>query len=111
MRTLTPSEAPAGTCLQGYITATRSQIESVFGSPTWDVQGVEDKVTTEWVIDFDGVIGTIYDWKRYEMGKPEAEEEIIWHIGGNNPEPVTLIKEAIGVEAFYTYPFHLQIKN
>jgi hypothetical protein len=99
----------AGTSLQGYFVATRSKIESVFGLPTYDTQSVETKVTTEWVIDFDGVIATIYDWKRYEMGKPEMDDEIIWNIGGKSVEATEKISEALGVNTYGSYPFHLQI--
>jgi hypothetical protein len=75
---------PSGTSLQGYVTATRAEIEAVFGAPTITGE-VNEKVTTEWVIRFvNGVVATIYDWKRYEQGAPEMDERIEWHIGGHD---------------------------
>lgn len=108
MITLSAENANAnGTSLKGYFVATRSKIESVFGLPTYDDSQGEEKVTTEWVIDFDGVIATIYDWKRYEMGKPEMDEEIVWHIGGKSVEATDKVCEALGVQSHYRYPFGL----
>jgi hypothetical protein len=89
-----------GTSLRGYITATRQEIEDVFGPPTYDGNSDEgeDKVTTEWSIWFsDGTIATIYDWKRYEMGKPHSEEKIEWNIGGKSNRAVELVEEFLGI--------------
>ena len=86
-----------GTSLQGYVEATRSFLELLLGEPT--EYGSEDKVTTEWAVEFDnGVIATIYDWKRYEMGKPEMDEVIEWHIGGNGNEAVYQVCELLGLK-------------
>ena len=83
MFTTAPFDAITGTSLQGYVTTTRSMIEWAFGEP--EEFGEGDKVTTEWDILFDdGTVATIYDWKRYEMGAPETNEVIEWHIGGND---------------------------
>ena len=73
------------TSLQGYIQATRTQLESVFGAP--QDGGGEDKVTTCWDIKFaDGSIACIYDWKRYEEGAPAADEVYSWHIGARHKQ-------------------------
>lgn len=94
-QTISTAQA-TGTSLKGYVEATRSFLELFFGEPTEN--GSEDKVTTEWAIEFDnGVIATIYDWKRYEMGKPEMDEVIEWHIGGNSNEAVYLVCETLGL--------------
>lgn len=68
------------TSLQGYIQATRAQLEKTFGAP--EMVGVSgDRVTTHWSVKFaDETVATIYDWKRQEQ--PAAEEHMSWHIGG-----------------------------
>lgn len=72
----------SGTWLQGKMNATKEAIEAVFGGQTHSFDSFE-KVTTEWVIAFDdGLIATIYDWKRYEQGAPRLNERYMWHIGG-----------------------------
>lgn len=87
-----------GTCLQGYTgKLTRAEIENVFGSP-WesDGDGGDGKVTTEWIIRFeDGMLATIYDWKRYEQGAPRANELYDWHIGGETSDAVELVMNAL----------------
>lgn len=72
----------AGSSLVGYLEdVTRSELEQTFGSPH-EIQPDEGdgKVTTEWVITIDGVLATIYDWKRSQA--PGMDERITWHIGG-----------------------------
>lgn len=72
------------THLMGYATSTRRALEQQFGTPfTYSQRDSDGKVTTEWIIKFeDGVVATIYDWKRYEMGAPALDEVYEWHIGG-----------------------------
>ena len=76
-----------GTHLQGRMYATRRELTEVFGEPFDYTDGSVDsdgKVTTEWLIEFeDGVLTTIYDWKRYESGPPALDENYAWHIGGH----------------------------
>lgn len=107
VQALTSEEAfvAGGTSLRGYIETTRSHIESVFGAPSYDVISADDKVTTEWVLVFTSddedekdIIATIYDWKRYEMGKPQSDEKIIWNIGGNSFESADKVAKELGVE-------------
>ena len=74
-----------GTSLQGYVTTTRAALIETFGMPTFITDDEHDKVTTEWVIQFEnGIIATVYDWKRYEEGAPALSEIYEWHIGGYN---------------------------
>jgi hypothetical protein len=81
-----------GTHLQGYMTATRREIETVFGAPSFEGEG--DKTTTEWNIQFDdGTISTIYDWKRYDLGAPHMDERIEWNIGGHTQEAALFVKK------------------
>lgn len=87
-----------GTSLRGYITATRNDIAAVFGEPTFDGSRYEDKVTTEWYLEFsDGTVASIYDWKRYEDGQPAGDEVIQWNIGGKTNRAVDLVEEFMGI--------------
>lgn len=89
----------AGTHLVGYVTATRNEIEAVFGSPLIEAS-FEGKVTTEWGIEFaDGTIATIYDWKRYEIGAPRPTEVYEWHIGGHTRASVEAVSAALKIPA------------
>ena len=83
-----------GTSLRGYVQTTREKLTEVFGDPQFFSMG--DKVTTQWIIQFDsGEIATIYDWKRYEFGRPGLNELYEWHIGGNSFEATNLVTEAL----------------
>jgi hypothetical protein len=108
-KALTQDEAGAlaiGTSLRGYIKATRAEIEKVFGAPTMAYDDTDDKVSTEWVLDFgSGVVATIYDWKRYEMGVPQMDERIVWHIGGRNSDALIVVGTAMRTTPYTTYPF------
>lgn len=103
------SDAPIwGSSLKGYIQTTRSNIETIFGEPTWFTPSSDEKTTAEWVVEVDGVIGTIYDWKRYEMGTPAMDELTYWNIGGFSIEATDKIAEALGVTALSSnYPVWL----
>jgi hypothetical protein len=106
-RTLYGNETNAvdGTSFKGYIKATRSQLESVFGKPSYETPSGDDKVTTEWVVEIDGTLATIYDWKRYELGTPDSDELIYWNIGGKKYEAAEKVAEVIGVEVQLTANF------
>lgn len=103
-KALTADEAMSvtnGTHLQGYIIATRSQIEKAVGTPTFRASDFGDgKVTTEWVLDFgNGVVATVYDWKRYDLGAPEISERIEWNVGGHTHEVLPAVERTLGVIA------------
>lgn len=98
-------QAVSGTSLCGYVTATRDEIEAVFGAPTIASNDTSDKVTTEWYLMFDDgldTVATIYDWKRYELGAPQSGERIEWHIGGRSETAVVRIAQFLNknVRAF-----------
>ena len=98
-------QAVSGTSLCGYVTATREEIEAVFGAPTISHNDTSDKVTTEWYLMFDDgldTVATIYDWKRYELGAPQTGERIEWHIGGRSETAVVRIAQFLNknVRAF-----------
>ena len=79
-----------GTSLQGYVSATFSQIVSVFGEP---VRFTEEGETSdvEWVIHTPFGVATIYDYKtgkNYEgEGGTAPEDNTDWHIGAHTIEP------------------------
>jgi hypothetical protein len=88
------SIASMGTSLQGYITTTMRELNSVFGEPTFYYPG--DKVTVEWEHTFsDGTVVTVYDWKRYDDGVPEMDEIFEYNIGGFNKDAVEKVKMAV----------------
>ena len=51
------------------------------GEPTVIGSG-DDKVQYEWIMEFEGEIFTIYDWKTYDAEYTEYELDT-WSIGGN----------------------------
>jgi len=83
--------------LEGFITTTRRQLAAKFGEP--DVTGtVDNKITTEWTILFDGkTVATVYDYKRYmdDLGAPELDEVYQWHIGGQSKAAVYAVSMAM----------------
>ena len=51
----------------------------------------DDKVQYEWIIEFEGEIFTIYDWKTYDAEYAEYELAT-WSIGGND-DSATIVNE------------------
>jgi hypothetical protein len=97
--TITRADGVAGTCLQGYITATREQLETVFGAPGYGDDGY--KVFFNWaavVTDSKGnqTLATIYDWK-FDRAVG-LTEEIEWNIGGSSSDAVQAVQEALWQE-------------
>lgn len=91
------SDAVTGTFLVGHTKeVSRDQIQKAFGGPTFIDNDPYEKVTVEWVIQFDnGTLATIYDWKRYELGTPAQDELYEWHIGGVSQNAVELVNSAL----------------
>ncbi len=89
--------ATIGTSLQGYVSVNYATLRELFGKP---LDGDGYKVDAEWIIQFDdGTVATIYnykDGKNYNGEDGTETTEITeWHIGGNNPRSVYLVKELI----------------
>lgn len=89
-----------GTSGQGKVTATREQVMKTFGAPAYCEWDSFDKITIEWEIFFkNGVVATIYDWKRNYDGDLQDPiglfEQYDWNIGGNSEQAVQMVKEAI----------------
>ena len=75
-------DAASFTHLTGYVTLTRGELVRIFGEPA-GIESLDGKITTEWVLEFaDKTVATIYDYKRYELGAPGAQEVYEWHVGG-----------------------------
>jgi hypothetical protein len=100
------NEAVAGTCLQGYIEATRDDLEEVFGEAG---EGDGYKFQFHWALEIETLSGTkhrvtIYDWK-YDEVAPETKK-IVWNIGGDSKDAVRLVSailcEELEVTPFYT---------
>jgi hypothetical protein len=86
-----------GTSLQGYVTATYSQLEKLLGKPTYGPNAnIDGKVTCEWVLHFDdGTVVTVYDWKTYSK-TPKGPYS--WHIGGANERAVALAQGILNAD-------------
>ena len=83
-----------GTHLQGNITASKRDLKGLLGKPLFESFYADDKVLTEWVIEFaDGMVATIYDWKLDEPLR--MDDTYSWHIGGHNPKVVERVKNLI----------------
>jgi len=79
-----------GSSFQGYAYATKQQLIDVFGAPEL-YSSPESKTTHQWVINIEGVLCTIYDYKEnLDTGKIEA-----WHIGGFVAAASTLVNLAL----------------
>ena len=88
-----------GTFLQGYLSASYSELLSKFGEPT---VGDAYKIDAEWEILFDdGKVATIYNWKdgKNYNGPDGLDVRYIteWHIGGHENEVVSRVQELLGV--------------
>ena len=88
-----PCEAGgSGTSLQGKIFASYADLVEMFGKPMFE--GIGDKVTTEWVIDYQvnddngefryGTF-TLYDW-HFARNLHNNYEVTQWNVGGNSYE-------------------------
>ena len=81
----------AGTHLQGYIDTSYQRLCEKLGDP---IRSHGGKVQAEWVLEEDGVVATIYDWKEYGRS-PEFVTD--WHIGGHDPDALALVRRAVGI--------------
>lgn len=84
-----------GTSFQGYAYATMQQLKDLFGEPELNTSA-DGKTAHLWVVNIEGVIATIYDYKEnLDTGKTEA-----WHIGGYVAAASTLVNQIVkGAEA------------
>jgi|TARA_R110000772_G_scaffold239842_1_gene351925 hypothetical protein len=95
-----------GSSLIGHITGTYTELIKAFGEPTYIENSADDKVSTEWNLEFEladnttpYIIGTIYDWKRYDGGEAcRGGDKFVWNVGGMNYKALELIQEKLGKE-------------
>lgn len=81
-----------GTSLVGYLKGfTFDNLVNVLGQPTFDEPSGDDKVQVEWVVEYDGEVYTVYDWKTYnrEFTLNNLTE---WNVGGKS-KATTFIAE------------------
>lgn len=79
------TKTPAGTHLQGYVEAPYAKLHALFGEPSTDGY----KVSSEWVLEFEGRVYTVYDYKDTNLYDLEAMSvdafralpSFNWHIG------------------------------
>lgn len=99
-----PGTVGHGGSLQGEIRASFADLKEMFGEPAFE--GIGDKITTEFVIDYeyhDDLIDdtryggfTLYDW-RFGRNLNDDTEEIIWNVGGRNFMDGVAADEAIRI--------------
>ena len=71
---------------------TYRELIKTLGEPTFDEPSGDDKVQKEWVVEYNNVLYTLYDWKTFD-DEYTKNELTIWSIGGKT-DP-TGIKEYI----------------
>lgn len=78
-----------GTSKQGEVKATYAELVSVFGQP--EIMEDYDKITHLWVVNIEGVIATVYDYKEnLKTGKSED-----WHIGSKQKVAERLVNQVL----------------
>ena len=86
-----PSTKIGGTHLQGHIRASGAELIRKLGRPQ---EGDGYKVFSEWTVESDNGIATIYDWK----GANILDESVsTWNIGGHNGNCWQVLDDA-GIE-------------
>ena len=60
-----------------------NQLWNYLGEPTFNEPSGDNKTQVEWVVDYNGEIYTIYDWKTYDRHYTE-NSLTTWSIGGKN---------------------------
>ena len=86
-----PSTRISGTHLQGYIRASGAELIRKLGQPQ---EGDGYKVFSEWTIESDNGVATIYDWK----GANILDESVsTWNIGGHDRSCWQVLDDA-GIE-------------
>ena len=74
------------TRLQGHIDITFQELEKVLGRP---IRDTNDNTQAEWVIEHNGVMCCIYDWR---IGG-NVEYNSNWCIGGADDRAINLVRE------------------
>ena len=77
-----------GTHLQGYIRSSGFDLIEKLGQPQY---GDGYKVFSEWTIESDNGVVTIYDWKQWNMLDETVSK---WNIGGHNGDCWQVLEDA-----------------
>ena len=81
-----------GTSLVGYLEGfTFDNLVNVLGRPTFDEPSGDNKVQVEWVVEYDGEVYTVYDWKTYNR-EFTLNNLAKWNVGGKS-KATTFIAE------------------
>ncbi len=100
-----PRDWRVGTCWQGRITDTSYyELRRCFGEAHYSDM-TNNQLTKEWVITIEGVVCTIYDWRRGRTPLKDA----VWNVGGTSRLSYRLVEahlykwrgEHLGIEAAY----------
>lgn len=83
------SNVASGTSKQGTVKATFDELVSVFGEP--EIMPYEYKLNHLWVVNIEGVIATIYDYKE-DLKTGKAED---WHIGSKQKVAERLVNQVL----------------
>jgi len=78
-----------GTHYQGTLRASVSDLYTVFGDPSYRGDS-DDKTQYEWVLRFDNVVATIYDYKEYS--EIDTADVLEFHIGGFDKRAVNEVR-------------------
>lgn len=99
LKVIKQGASPIGTSYKGEFSATKAQIESLFGQPTKCGSG-DKKAQFSWefgiVVDDDIVPITIYDWK--ESKEISDNDVIIWCVGAFKEKHALLFIDYINSE-------------
>lgn len=58
------------------------QLVGILGQPAFPETSDDGKTNREWVVEFEGKVFTIYDWKTYDA-EYTVNELRKWNVGGN----------------------------
>ena len=78
-----------GTCLQGYVSATRTELEMIFGA---SYPGT-DKTQYEYAGEIAGNIISVYDWKNEDV--IWMNQEYQWNVGGFGKSAVSTLQATL----------------
>lgn len=86
-----------GTHFLQSVRATYWELVEAFGHPTYaDPEYLDDKLNVEWVLEINGAVATIYDWK---LGTKEYSENTLWNIGGHGQRVASKIIDILEKKA------------
>jgi hypothetical protein len=71
----------SGSSLKGYIDCVYQDLVRVLGEPTYPTPSGDNKTQKEWVVEYNGEVFTVYDWKTYDEEYTMNELDQ-FHIGG-----------------------------